>query len=264
VLLDSSAVVLVLLPGGTFTMGAQADDPSLPNHDPAARTDEGPVHEVTLAPFFMGKYEFTQGQWGRFRRANPSAYGPDRKDFGVSDILHPVEQVSWDEAARVLGQLGLVLPTEAQWEYAARAGTTSVWWPGDEREALIGVANLADRSASRIGATWDSIKEWPALDDGFPVHARVGSLAANAFGLHDVHGNVLEWCRDWHGAVGTYELEPEPGSGLRKPINARYHVYRGGGFIYSASAARSAYRDGNVPAYKGSSIGLRASRALDP
>jgi len=256
---EATGIVLVLLPGGEFSMGAQAAEPDEDNYDPAARKEEGPVHTVELEPFFCSRYEMTQGQWLRFTGGNPSAYKPGNPLVG--DLRHPAELVSWEEATRVLGNLGLELPTEARWEYAARAGTTSAWWSGDERDALIGVANLADATAARAGAKFDAIREWPEFDDGFVVHAPVGSYAPNPFGLHDVHGNVLEWCRDWR--VDYPVGAPRAGDGLREVKPALYRVYRGGGFIYSASAARSAYRDGNAPGYRGSSIGLRATRSIE-
>jgi formylglycine-generating enzyme required for sulfatase activity/serine/threonine protein kinase len=257
-----TSIVFVLLPGGEFPMGGQAADEAAANYDPGARKGEGPVHFVELAPFFCSKYEMTQGQWVRFTGENPSAYKPGRTFLDYEhDYRHPAELVSWEESARVLGNLGLELPTEARWEYAARAGTTSVWWSGDDRDSLIGVANLADQSAEQGGAKFDAIREWPELEDGFAVHAPVGSFAPNAFGLHDVHGNVLEWCQDWR--VDYPAAAPREGDGLRDVKRALYRIYRGGGFIYSASAARSAYRDSNAPDYRGSSIGLRPARSLD-
>lgn len=100
---------------------------------------------MTLAPFFISKYEMTQGQWRRFTGENPSYHGPDYRYKGeppAETPIHqnqpwnPVEQVSWPDCRDVLDRLGLVLPTEAQWEYAARAGTSTAWWTGNEKESI--------------------------------------------------------------------------------------------------------------------------------
>jgi hypothetical protein len=131
VMTTGRGVILVLIPGGTFLMGAQKTDPKKPNHDPEARDDEGPVHEVTLAPYFLSKYEMTQGQWLRATGSNPSSSGlwwemlsaPN----GAVDGRHPVEQMNWDEAQKLVIRLDLELPTEAQWERAARAGGSTIW-----------------------------------------------------------------------------------------------------------------------------------------
>ena len=133
-------------------MGAQASDPDGQNYDPQTGGNEGPVHEVTLSPYFLSKYEMTQGQWERSVGMNPSNSGPG-SDYGgkVTTLLHPVEQVSWDDCVRVLRRLDLVLPSEAQWEYGARAFADTPWSSGPEKEALPLVANLADAFAQAKG-----------------------------------------------------------------------------------------------------------------
>jgi formylglycine-generating enzyme required for sulfatase activity len=149
---ESTGLVFVLIPGGTFRMGAQSMDPAADNYTPKANENERPVHAVGLDAFFISKYEMTQGQWLRCTGKNPSRYGP-KETLGVQqhDLLHPVEQVSWEDCTRVLGHLQLGLPTEAQWEYAARAGTTTPWWTGAEKESIQGGANLADAFYKRNG-----------------------------------------------------------------------------------------------------------------
>ncbi|MHC4934321.1 MAG: SUMF1/EgtB/PvdO family nonheme iron enzyme, partial [Planctomycetota bacterium] len=205
VLTDDFAIVLVLIPGGTFRMGAQETDAKAPNHDPEAAEDESPVHEVTLGPYFLSKYECTQAQWEKMTTERPSAYGPGEEE-GVT-LRDPVECVSWNDCTLWLSRYNLMLPTEAQWEHACRAGTDTPWFTGRELGALEKVANLADASfASDAVAHWPFTKE---IDDGFVVHAPVGSLAANGFGLFDVHGNVWEWCRDtWSGYPAEPVTEP--------------------------------------------------------
>jgi formylglycine-generating enzyme required for sulfatase activity len=216
------------------------------------------VREVTLAPFLVGKHELTQAQWLRLAGGNPSFYSAGGTWAGRTVTgMHPVEQVSWEHAMRVLGRFDLDLPTEAQWEYATRAGSDAPWWPGPEVEYLDGVANLADSYATSQGAPWPA-EEW--LDDGFLLHAPVGSFLANAFGLHDVHGNVLEWCRD---LFGEYTLPVEPGTGERR-AEGRARTYRGGSFNFPADFARSANRLYHPPDARDFSLGLRPARGLLP
>jgi formylglycine-generating enzyme required for sulfatase activity len=264
VLTEETGLVFVLIPGGTFWMGAQ-NKPGAQNHDPAASSDEGPVHEVELSPYFLSKYEMTQGQWQRIAAVNPSMYGPwryskswNREGNGWSS-LHPVEQVSWPRCVALTESLGLSLPSEAQWECGARGGSASVYWSGDDLASLAGIANLSDAYGKANGnqswSTWEKDH-----DDGNTVHARVGSFRANAFGLHDVHGNVWEWCLDGYDwdfygkQVGKDPLSPWSGSSKS--------VYRGGSFNGAASDARSAYRNFYPPEFRASYLGLRPSRAL--
>jgi formylglycine-generating enzyme required for sulfatase activity len=237
-------------------MGAQKNHPDRPNYDPQADANERPVHEVTLSPYFLSKYEMTQGQWEGFTGENPSYY--QNALLGPKPGLHPVEQVSWEDSQRVMGRLGLVLPTEAQWEYAARAGTTTPWSTGSERESLDGAANLADACCKENGGQTGWVyEEW--LDDGFTVHGPVGSLSANGFGLHDVHGNVFEWCRD---CSGDYSSPVAPGDGERR-VSSRLRVSRGGSFIFTATSARSAFRNGDPPEGRYNFLGLRPARAIE-
>jgi formylglycine-generating enzyme required for sulfatase activity/serine/threonine protein kinase len=259
-LTEVSGLVLVLIPGGPFRMGAQPSDPEGWNHDPDAADDEGPVHEVTVSPYLLSKYELTQGQWSRITGRNPSYYRPP--SALAPSLLHPVEQVSWEDCMRELSRMGLSLPSEAQWEYAARGGTDTPWWTGAERESLAEsrAANLADQAAARAGAPWPSIADWPELDDGYAVHAPVGTFAANPLGLHDVHGNVWESCLDGYDP-GSYER----GSGTDPVVpweGAEYRVIRGGCYSNSADFARSAFRDGNAPQHAGSDVGVRPARIL--
>jgi hypothetical protein len=255
-----TGIVLVLLPGGTFTMGAQRNDPDGPNFDPQAESDEAPM-EVTLTPFFLSKYELTQGQWYRIMQARPSSYGPGGR--GGDD--HPVETVNWTDCRKAVGRLGLVLPTEAQWEYGARAGTTSPWWCGEEA-ASVGeqqAGNLFDARTRREQPqlSWGDHEEW---EDDFVVHAPVGSFAANAFGLHDVIGNVWEWCQDVY--VSSPQV-PSQRDGLRADDvqdSPLHRVARGGSFHYAARYARSAYRSRDTPVFQDSVLGVRpAARVRD-
>ena len=256
----ATGLVFVLLPGGTFDMGAQRSDASGRNHDPAAQPPEAPVHAVTVSPFFVSKYEMTQAQWQRCTGSNPSHYQPGRRVQWVKSLLHPVEQVSWEVCQRELARLQLSLPSEAQWEYGARAGTTTPWWTGAERESLRGAVNLADQTAARSGSPWSDIQDWPDLDDGFEVHAPVDALRGNGFGLHGVHGNVWEWCRDGFDQA-FYRQSPglDP---VCAPESSATRVNRGGCFANAAALARSANRGSDAPTVADRYLGVRPAMAI--
>jgi formylglycine-generating enzyme required for sulfatase activity len=200
-------LVFVLIPPGKFRMGAErsgAASSSAPNVDPFAQPRDGPVHEVALAAFFLSKFEMTQGQWLRVTGEHPSQFGPGRRmpdgigGFARTHALsHPVEGVDWADCDSVLAKIGLLLPTEAQWEYGARGDTSTVFWTGDSKETLSGACNLADRFCRANGGPPGFPYE--DADDGYAFHAPVGSFRPNPFGLHDTAGKLLEWCRDWFG-----------------------------------------------------------------
>ncbi len=258
-LTEASAIVLVLLPGGTFLAGAQADDPSGPNFDPNAAIDEGPVHQVTLPPFFLSKFEVTQGQWLRFTGASPSYYGLHywgsawNKSGRAPDLLHPVENLSWQDAATMLPRMGLTLPTEVQWEYGARGGTTTPWWTGSDPRELASAANVADAWAASRAATanW-SCENW---DDGNIVHAAVGSFRANPFGLHDVIGNVAEWC------LGVFHTRYAENLDTGEPSGPE-RVSRGGSFGGNAQAARTMQRIRAGSNFEYDDTGVRPAKNL--
>jgi len=259
VLTEDIGVVLVLIPAGTFWMGASADPSAEHNHDPQAVADEAPVHEVTLSAYFLSKYEMTQGQWSRFAGHNPSYY---QLNALTPSLLHPVESVSWIDTMRELPRMGLLLPSEAQWENGCRAGTTSKWWLGDERESLRGKVNIADKTAADAGASWPVIQDWPDNEDGGAVHVQVGfgRYPPNDFGLHEVHGNVWEWCLDGY-APDAYRR-----SSAVDPVvleeGAPTHVYRSGSFGNHADKARSAQRSDDPPSSADLVLGVRPARVI--
>ena len=248
-----TGIILVLLPGTTYNMGATTD-PKGPNYDPDAVGPERPVQEVTLDPFFISKYEMTQGQWQRLMGENPSYFYKE----GQTPQAHPVERVSWTICEEALFRLVLEFPTEAQWEYACRAGTDTPWSSGRDKESLEGAANVADE-AYKARFTAQIVTHW---NDGYGAHAPVGRFAANDFGLHDVHGNVFEWCQDTWGSYGS--REPRPGDGLRGAFDAAFRMHRGGGFLNPAANARSAFRGHSAPGPHWTDLGLRPARGLDP
>jgi len=262
---EPDGLVLVLVPGGSFWMGAQGRDPAGPGYDADAVEVEGPVREHELSPFFLSKYEMTQGQWERLTGSNPSYWVMSRYPVDWNRLhmswssLHPVERVSWDDCVRTLHWLGLELPTEAQWEYAARAGTTTRWWTGDGRESLAGAANLNDHYGFEHG-NGDRLVHDEWLDDGQTVHARIGSYAANPFGLHDVLGNVIEWCADSWVEQHVVEQRLDP---LRDDPADESRVLRGGAYSSTAYEVRSSTRDASTPETKGWAVGVRPARRVE-
>lgn len=254
VLTEETGLVLVLIPGGTFRMGSEARNSS-------------PAHDVALSPYFMSKYEMTQGQWKRITGENPSAYGPDAEwdlDWLASgeppSLLLPVEQMSWRSCDYWMPRAGLSLPSEAQWERAARAGTQTTFSTGPDIDSLRGVANVRDARFERA-----KIEGWARyqsdFEDGSVVQWAVGTHLPNGFGLHDVHGNVWEWCLDAYAPYrengDRIEVDPVvPGSS-----DARY-VYRGGSWRNMAESASSATRYFDPPDSSGSARGIRPARAV--
>ncbi|MGC6487042.1 MAG: protein kinase domain-containing protein [Planctomycetota bacterium] len=254
---EATGVVFVLLPGGRVTLGSQADDEGADLYDPDRQPRES-LHEVELSPFLLARHELTQGQWARLWAGGeagrePSGYRAGmRADGRRLTAAHPVERVDWSMSRDLARSYGLVLPTEAQWEYACRSGSRSPWSVAEAE--LAGTANLADETSSQAGAPW-AHEAWM---DGFTVHAPVGSLAANAFGLHDMHGNVYEWCRDGHGSYGSERA----GDGLNEVLGWSDRVQRGGSFNERAIGARSSCRGHAAPTIRSQSVGLRLARRL--
>ena len=191
-------IVFVLLPGGTLPAYPIADDDA----------GEKKRQSVRLDPFFLAKYEMTQGQWLRVTGTNPS-YSKEQNNLAL-----PVEQVDWFDSEEVLRHEGLVLPSELRWEYAIRAGTTTTWWTGDTEESVGAKENIG---GGRLRP--------------------VGSKAANGFGLFDMGGNLLEWCLDTNSNYGTERA----GDGLRPTAGdgSAYRCYRGGRFVRGAGLAQS-------------------------
>ena len=259
---ENTAIVLVLLPEATFWMGSDKTIDTKGNFDPNTRDIESPSHQVHVDAFFMSKYELNQAQWLRVMNSNSSAYLP-RQIHGNQEItlLHPVEHMTYEQAYTVSQRFDLQIPTEAQWEYANRSGTQSVYWSGNTIRTLQGKANISDAGGQKLGApsSWKFEEE---LFDNHIVHAPIGSFAPNKFGLHDTVGNVWEWCRDH---FGSYTFPTDHKDGLRKiPTEERVYVFRGGGFRSTSIHARSADRYSIYASdYNAYDLGIRLSRAIE-
>ena len=211
----------VLIPAGAFMMGSDTGDP-----------DEKPAHKVTVSrSFYVGKFEVTQEQWEAVTGGNPSH---------VNGLKLPVEHVSWNDCQHFLAKAQkksgrkFALPTEAQWEYACRAGSTNRFTFGDDASSLAAYG-------------------WYSENSGNTTHP-VGEKKPNPWGLYDMHGNVWEWCADWYGpyAAGDATDPQGPGSGGSR-------VLRGGAWSLSPINQRSATRNGAAPAISMITGGFRCA-----
>ncbi|MDT8442274.1 MAG: SUMF1/EgtB/PvdO family nonheme iron enzyme [Desulfuromonadales bacterium] len=215
----------VLVRGGCFRMGMSTPD---------SRAFEKPVHEVCIDDFYLGRYEVTQTQFETISGTNPSGFqGEDR----------PVENVSWRDVEGFLAELGQLntlefrLPTEAEWEFAARSGGKNEKWAGvSQEEALHEFA-------------------WYALNSGVGTNI-VGQMKPNGLGLHDMSGNVFEWCADWYGA--NYYAD-SPRTDPQGPPSGVQRVVRGGSWQGVAAMLQTRKRFGAYPDLRFNSLGFRVA-----
>jgi formylglycine-generating enzyme required for sulfatase activity len=211
---------MVSVEGGTFQMGSNSGE-----------NDERPVHGVTLSSFSIGKTEVTQAQWQAVMGANPSYYKGDTR---------PVERVSWEDCQLFVEKLNRLtgkryrLPTEAEWEYAARGGNKSRGYTYSGSDNLDEVA-------------------WYNENSGDESHA-VGQKQANELGLYDMTGNVWEWCSDWYSSDYYGQSSTSNPQGAS---SGSYRVYRGGGWLSYAPRCRSAYRKNDSPSTHSIDLGFR-------
>ena len=227
---DSTQLEMLLVPPGSFQMGCS---PSLQH---ACNAEEFPVHGVTLtSAFYLGRFEVTQAQWTARMGSNPSHF----QGVSYPDASNrPVETVSWIAVQAFLAPGGLRLPTEAEWEYACRAGTTSAFNNGSSDDALVPLLAWFEHSSN--GQT-----------------NPVGQKIANPLGLHDMHGNVWEWVSDWYSPSFYSESPPQNPTG---PVVGSERVARGGSWIYGTSACRSSLRARAAEATADFTLGFRVAR----
>lgn len=251
------AIVLVLLPGGMARVGADAE-PDAPHHDPASGPEDQPSIEVRLDPFFVSKYEVTQAQWYRQRGRLGGTYKVGQHypacRFAVG-WTNPVDFITLEDARSTAQQWGLQVPTGAQWEYAARGGTTTPWWTGPDPRSLDDAENLRDPDTNVVFVVNDP-GEGLQPADGHGLHRPVGELRANPFGLHDVLGNVEEWCSD---SVRSYAEGLRDGDGRARVLD--YGSLRGGSFSARPTSARVSWRKSTGA--QSPHAGLRPMRAIE-
>ncbi|MBU2547285.1 MAG: formylglycine-generating enzyme family protein [Proteobacteria bacterium] len=234
---NSLGICFVLIPAGRFVMGSS----------PAERgraTDETP-HPVTISrPFYLQSSEVTQGQYREITGINPARFSDGGDD-------RPVEKVSWPDTLAFIDLMnrrertgGYRLPTEAEWEYACRAGSTTAYHWGD----------VADCGRANFGVSnWS--RECEGSGPGRP--SKPGTFPPNAWGLFDMHGNVWEWCQDWYGAYPDGPAVDPTG-----PPSGRRRVRRGGGWGYDATECRAARRGSSAPDFRNYGIGFRLARDM--
>ena len=213
-------MVMRLIPPGRLWMGSPESEKKRDDNDEQR-------HRVVLSrAYWLGKYEVTQREWQAVMGSNPSRF--QGKEL-------PVEMVSWENCQEFAGKTGLRLPTEAEWEYACRAGTTTPFNLGE---------NITPNDNGEYrGRT-----------------VKVGSLGSpNAWGCHDMHGNVWEWCQDWYGEYPLEEQCNPPG-----PNNGSDRVVRGGGFVIFARYCRSAFRAYDAPEHRDRDLGVRLGASSQP
>ncbi|MCB9898737.1 MAG: SUMF1/EgtB/PvdO family nonheme iron enzyme [Planctomycetes bacterium] len=257
-----SALVFVLIPGGEVLLGAQSTDPVAPRFDADALDHEGPPQHVRLDPFLIAKHELSIAQWRRFTGDDPGPFADGTRwydeDVGAT---HPVGGLSWRAADAVLARLGLRLPTEAQWETAARGGTATPFWPGRDVAALGDALNVGDRGFLRASHEPAAVVEASPFDDGHPGLAAVDAGTPNPFGLHGVHGNLWEFTRDVFRT--TLDVPRRPGDGLVLTAENGLRTVRGGSFTDPWYQTRVSFRTDADEQRASRTYGVRPARALE-
>jgi formylglycine-generating enzyme required for sulfatase activity len=236
----ATQIEMVLVPKGTFNMGCSASNQN------GCLSEENPVHVVTLtSAFYLGRYEVMQFEWIRVMGSNPSFFWNQSEQVTfLAPLARPVEQVSWNAIQGFLSATGLRLPTEAEWEYAYRAGTTTAY------HSMPGFLN-GTNDATQVGnIAWFSSN---AASQTRPA----GQKAANALGLHDMSGNVWEWVNDLYSA--TYYAS-SPSTNPPGPASGTLRVLRGGSWINSSNGLRSSLRNASTPASQHDDVGFRVAR----
>ena len=253
---NGAGLKLVLIPAGEFLMGGD-EPPEQVVRKCGERLanvgwfqNEQPQHRVKITkPFYMGVYAVTQAQYQALMGNNPSEFKGE---------TNPVERVSWNDAVEFCKRLSaktgqnVRLPTEAEWEYACRAGSNALFVISNDPEDLAKIANVADARLKEKFSNFDCIKG----DDGFVYTAPVGSFAPNPWGLHDMIGNVWEWCADW------YDYKYYASSPAADPPGASrgsHRLFRGGSWGGDAGYCRPADRNLFAPGRRNSALGFRVA-----
>jgi sulfatase modifying factor 1 len=286
---NSIDMELILIPPGRFSMGSPETVDQLTKAFPNTKNKqaiagERPVHRVMISrPFYLGKCEVTNGQFKQF--VDETKYRTDAekdgkgsvgytgdknrpwqlrptftwRDWGVEQSDNsPVVNVSYKDAAVFCAWLSRKegkkyrLPTEAEWEYACRAGTTSRYYNGDDPEGLPKIGNVADATTKETFSGWSTVRS----SDGCAFTSPVGRFAANNFGLYDMIGNAFEWCSDWYDE-DYYTISPD-----RDPLGSDSgsdRVFRGGGWSTSAVLCRAASRSKSPPVLRTNCLGFRVA-----
>jgi formylglycine-generating enzyme required for sulfatase activity len=234
----ATQIELVLVSPGTYMRGCS------PSAGYGCAPWESPVHQVTLTqPFYLGRFEVTQAQWQARMGSNPSWFQSASAQVPASQVPNrPVETVGWNGIQGFLAATGMRLPTEAEWEWAYRAGTTTAFHSmpghpnGTNDDSLVG--NIAWIWSNSVGQT-----------------RPVGGKAGNGFGLHDMSGNVWEWVHDWYG---TYPSAPQVDP--VGPVSSSNRVLRGGSWSNDANYVRSSYRFSGTPEFTDDYVGFRVAR----
>jgi formylglycine-generating enzyme required for sulfatase activity len=283
---NSIGVRLLLIPKGSFQMGSTPEE--------KGSDDDEKQHSVTIThDYYLGVFEVTQAQYKKVMGKNPSYFQgnnvatripakkhpetgrtiEEEKIIPVNTDNHPVEFVSWEEAVEFCKRLsdlpeekkaGRVyrLPTEAEWEYACRAGTKTAYSFGADRNVLKDFDWFGDNSGGKIinsDRIWEKSREdvdiyiEKLLENGGKTHP-VGTKKANPWGLYDMHGNVCEWCSDWYVNY--------PKQAITDPIGPKlgsFRVFRGGSWHYVAAFCRLAFRGRGAPSGRGFDLGFRVA-----
>jgi formylglycine-generating enzyme len=292
---NSLGMKLTLVPAGEFEMGSEEKPESLAKSFPnleASRfdlPDEAPLHKVHITkPFYFGTYEVTRAQFQKYLELSgnkPEAetdgtggwgFDPKKKEFVgrkpefswknpgfEQENDHPVINVTWGDSVKFCEWLSAKegvkyrLPTEAEWEYACRAGTKTRYYSGHEPESLLKVANTFDKETGTVFTQWEQFAVKGS--DGYKFTSPVGKFAPNAFGLYDMHGGVWEWCNDWYGE--DYYAK-SPTDDPQGPATGKVKVRRGGSWHTWPIYVRASFRNWNTPVTRYVLVGIRVVREV--